>query len=187
MLCSQTKTFTIKVAGFKMGNLDAYHVKNNDYDLYVTHSVFDFSVLIKVKADVKTEAVYYKGVLIKSTVNSILNGTPYSSKTVWKTNHYDIDCHTYKYNYTDTTLTKPIKWSAGRLYFDIAPVGDEVYTESYGKLGVLTKTGNHAIKMTSPDSKQIYYYNDANTEILKIEVINNIKNFEMYPDNVETK
>ena len=181
---AQTRAFTLKVAGIKIGRLEAYHIKNSSFDYYVTHSTVNFSILLKLKADVKTESLYHEGVLLKATVNSSLNGIAYSSKTIWKKDHYDIDCRTYKYVYKDTTLTKHIKWSAGKLYFEIPKPGDEVYTESYGKLGVLTETGKSALKMTSPQSKQIYYYNADFSKLLKIEVVNGIKNFEMYPDSI---
>ncbi len=180
-LNAQNRSFIIKVAGIKIGKLDAYHIKNKTFDYYVTHSTVNFSFIMTLKADIKTESLYNDGVLLKATVTSTLNGTPYISRTVLKKNHYDIDCNTYKYTYRDTTLTKPIKWSAGKLYFEIPVPGDEVYTESYGKLGVLTETGKHALKMTSPKSKQVYYYNNDHSKIIKIEVINSIKNFEMFP------
>lgn len=181
---AQDKTFTIKVAGIKIGKLEAYHITNSGFDYYVTHSTVDFSVILKIKADVRTESLYHDGILLKATVNSVLNGMAYSSKTFWKKDHYDIDCHTYKYRYKDTTLTKPIRWSAGKLYFETPAPGDEVYTESYGKLGVLTTTGKNAMKMTSPHSKQVYYYSAGYSKLQKIEVVNSIKNFVMYPDTV---
>ncbi len=180
---AQNRSFTLKVAGIKIGMLEAYHLKNKSFDYYVTRSTVNFSFIMSLKADIKTESLYNDGVLLKATVTSTLNGTPYISRTVWKKNHYDIDCNTYKYTYKDTTLTKPIKWSAGKLYFEIPVAGDEVYTESYGKLGVLTQTGKHALKMTSPKSKQVYYYSDDNLKILKIEVVNGVKNFDMLPND----
>lgn len=177
------RSFIIRMAGFKIGRLQAYHIRNNGFDYYVTHSAVDFSVLLRVKADVRTEALYNDGMLLKATVTSSLNGVSYQSKTVWCKDHYNINCHTYKYDYVDSTLTKPIHWTASKLYFEIPEAGDEIYTESYGKLGVMTACGNHALKMSSPKSKQTYYYNAGKTKLLKIEVINNIKNFDMYPDS----
>lgn len=177
---AQNKSFTLKAMGIKIGTLEAYHLKNNNFDYYVTHSIVDF---ITIKADVKTESVYHHGILIKATVSSKINGESYHSKTVWKKDHYDIDCHTRKYNHNDTTLTKPIKWSTGKLYFDIPKAGTEIYTESYGKMGVMEETKTYSLRMTTPESKQIYYYSKDYDKILKIEVINNIKNFDMIPDN----
>ena len=179
MVQAQTKTFTLKTMGLKIGKLEAYHLKNNSFDYYVTQSNVDF---ITIKADVKTEAIYNNGMLIKATVTSKINGENYISKTVWKKDHYDIDCHTRKYNYKDTTLTKPIKWSAGKLYFETAKPGVEIYTESYGKMGILEEVKKNTLKMTTPESKQIYYYTGDYTTLQKIEVVNNIKNFDMIPD-----
>lgn len=181
---AQDKVFSIKMAGIRIGKLEAYHIKNSGFDYYVTHSTVDFSVILKIKADVKTESLYHNGVLIKAVVNSTLNGIPYSSKTTWEKDHYNIDCHTYKYNYKDSTLTRPIHWTASKLYFEIPAAGDEVFTESYGRLGVLTETGKNNLRMTSPKSKQTYYYNAGHNKLLKIEVINSIKNFEMFPDSL---
>lgn len=176
---SQTKTFTIKALGHKIGKLEAHHSSKNNIDAYGSHSTIDF---ITIKADVKTEAIYQNGMLIKSTVTSTINGQPYLSQTIWKKDHYQIDCHARNYNYSDSTLTTPIKWSAGKLYFEIPKKGDAVYAESYGVMGVLEETKKNALKMTTPESKQIYYYNTDYTELLNIEVINNIKNFDMIPD-----
>ncbi len=181
---AQDKVFVIKMAGIKIGKLHAYHIKNSSFDYYVTHSTVDFSVILKIKADIKTESLYHNGVLIKAMVNSTLNGVPYASKTVWNKDHYTIDCRTYKYTYKDSTLTKPIHWTASKLYFEIPSAGDEVFTESYGKLGMLTETGKNTLKMTSPKSKQTYYYNAEHSKLLRIEVINSIKNFDMYPDTL---
>lgn len=176
---TQTKFFTLKALGLKIGKLEAAHLKKDNIDIYVAHSMIDF---ITVKADVKTEAIYQNDILIKATVNTIINGQSYVSRTVWKKDHYDIDCHTRKYNYRDTTLTQPIHWSAGRLYFEIPKKGDGVYTETYGKMGILEEVKSNGLKMTTPDSKQIYYYDADYTKLLKIEVINSTKNFEMIPD-----
>lgn len=176
---SQCKTFTLKALGIKIGKLEACHVKKDNIDGYIVHSVIDF---ITIKADVKTESIYQNGILIKALVNTTINCQSYVSKTLWKKDHYDIDCHARKYNYRDTTLTRPIHWSAGRLYFEIPKKGDWVYTETYGKIGVLEEVKSNGIKMTTPDSKQIYYYNKDYSKLLKIEVINNTKNFEMIPD-----
>lgn len=176
---SQTKTFTLKALGLKIGKLEAVHVKKDNIDVFVVHSVIDF---ITIKADVKTEAVYQNNILIKAYVKTTINGLSYISNTLWKKDHYDIDCHARNYNYRDSTLTQPIHWSAGRLYFDIPKKGDGVYTETYGKMGVLEEVKSNGLKMTTPDSKQIYYYNGDYTQLLKIEVINSTKNFEMIPD-----
>lgn len=176
---SQTKTFSIKALGLKIGKLEARHSSKNNLDAYGSHSTIDF---ITIKADVKTEAIYQNGVLIKSVVTSTINGQSYLSQTIWKKDHYQIDCHARDYNYSDSTLTTPIKWSAGKLYFEIPTKGDAVYAESYGVMGVLEETKKNALKMTTPESKQIYYYDKDYTELLRIEVINNIKNFDMIPD-----
>jgi hypothetical protein len=181
---AQDKVFIIKMAGIKIGKLEAYHIKNSGFDYYVTHSRVEFSVILKIKADIKTESLYHNGVLVKAVVNSTLNGIPYSSKTIWEKDHYNINCHTYKYTYKDSTLTRPIHWTASKLYFEIPAPGDEVFTESYGKMGVLTETGKSSLRMTSPKSKQTYYYAADRSKLLKIEVINSIKNFDMYPDTL---
>lgn len=177
---AQSKTYTLKAVGIKIGQLEAYHLKNNAFDFYATHSKVDF---ITIKADVKTEAVYQNGILIRAIVTSKINGEAYSSKTIWKKDHYDIDCHTRKYNYKDTTITRPIRWSAGKMYFEIPKPGVEIYTESYGKLSILEEPKKNTLKMTTPESKQLYYYSGDYSKLEKIEVVNSIKNFDMIPDN----
>lgn len=176
---SQNKNFIIKTLGVKIGKLEAYHTSKNNYDSYISHSNIDF---ITIQADVKTEAIYQNDILIKAVVTSTINGKQYVSQTLWKKDHYQIDCHARDYNHIDSTLTTPIKWSAGKLYFEIPKKGDAVYTESYGVMGVLEETKENALKMTTPESKQIYHYNHDYSQLLKIEVINDIKNFEMIPD-----
>ncbi len=175
---SQVKIFTVKSLGIKIGTLEACKVNKNQIDVYIVHSSID---IMTIKADVNTEAIYQNDMLIKSVVSSTINGQSYISQTLWKKDHYEMDCHTRKYNYKDTTYTQPINWSAGKLYFEIPTKGVKVYTETYGKVGILEETPKNGFKMTTPESKQIYYYDDAYTRLLKIEVINNIKNFEMIP------
>jgi len=179
-LGAQTKSYTLKALGIKIGQLEAYHLKKSNFDFYATHSTVDF---ITIKADVKTEAIYEDGVLIRAIVTSKINGEAYSSKTIWKKDHYDIDCHTRKYNYKDTTLTRPIRWSAGKMYFEIPKPGVEIYTESYGKLSTLEETKKNTLRMTTPESRQIYYYSGDYSKLEKIEVVNSIKNFDMIPDH----
>ena len=176
---SQSKTYTLKALGLKIGKLEAFRATKNNIDVFMSESTIDF---ITIKADIKTEAIYQNGILIKATVNSKINGQSYVSHTVWKKDHYQIDCHARKYSYSDTTLKTPIRWSASKLYFEIPKKGDAVYTESYGVMGILEETKKNSLKMTTPESRQIYYYNTDNTNLLKIEVINSIKNFEMIPD-----
>jgi uncharacterized lipoprotein YehR (DUF1307 family) len=176
---SQSKNFTLKALGLKIGKLEAFHASKNNIDVYMSESTIDF---ITIKANVKTEAVYQNGVLIKATVNSTINGQSYVSQTTWKNNRYYIDCHARKYNYSDSTLTTPIRWSASKLYFEIPVKGNAVYTESYGVMGILEETKKNSLKMTTPESRQIYYYTADGSKLLKIEVINSIKNFEMVPD-----
>lgn len=176
---SQNKNFTIKTFGINIGKLEAFHTSKNNFDSYISHSTIDF---VTIKADVRTEAVYHNDMLIKAVVTSTINGKSYASHTLWKKDHYQIDCHARDYNYSDSTLTTPIKWSAGKLYFHIPNKGDAVYAESYGVMGVLKETKKKSLQMTTPESKQIYYYNNDYSELLKIEVINDIKNFEMIPN-----
>ncbi len=178
-LFSQSKNFSLKALGLKIGKLEAFHASKNNIDVYMSESSIDF---ITIKADVKTEAVYQNGVLIKATVNSTINGQSYVSQTTWKKDRYHIDCHARKYNYSDSTLTTPIRWSASKLYFEIPLKGDAVYAESYGVMGILEETKKNSLKMTTPESRQIYYYNPDHSKLLKIEVVNSIKNFEMIPD-----
>lgn len=184
MLCNvafpQTRTFTLKALGLKIGKLEAVHVNKDNIDVFIAYSVIDF---ITIKANVKTEAIYQNGILIKAVVNTNINGQSYVSHTIWKKDHYDVDCHARKYNYRDTTLTSLIHWSASKLYFEIPKKGDGVYTETYGKMGVLEEVKGNGLKMTTPDSKQIYYFNTDYSKLLKIEVINSTKNLEMIPDN----
>ena len=173
----QTKTYVIKVAGVKVGNLYATHSKSNSFDYYVTKSNVEVS-FARVKIDTKTESVYNNGVLVKSVVTSTINGKPYTSKTTWEKDHYKIDCNTHKYAYKDSTLKKPIVWSVSRLYFEKPAPGTEVYAESYGKHGKIIQQADKSLKLVAPESKHIYFYSDEN-KLLKLEIVNSIKNFEI--------
>src|SRR6478609_6566043 len=86
---SQAKNFTLKALGLKIGKLEAFRATKNNIDVFMSESTIDF---ITIKADVKTEAIYQNGILIKATVNSMINGQTYASQTVWKKDHYVIDC-----------------------------------------------------------------------------------------------
>lgn len=174
------RTFNLKSLGFKIGKMQAYHLEKEIYDYYVVNSLIDF---ISFKANVKTESLYENGILMRAIVTSTINKEFYISSTTWKKDHYDINCHARKYTYKDTTITRPITWSTGKMYFEIAEAGQEVYAENYGTLNRLQETRKNVLKMQTPESKQIYYYDKDNSKILKIEVVNNIKNFDMVPEN----
>lgn len=175
---AETISCIIKLGGFKIGTLSAIHIKAKNIDYYTIVSNVEVSLLIKVKVYYKTETVYKDDMLIKSTVNSIVNGKKYNSFTKWNGERYSINCETHKYKFEDSTRTKPINWSVSKLYFNKPQNSTEVFAETYGQTSYLKLNNNGFFLFEIPNSKQLYAYSIEN-KFDAVEMINPIKNFKV--------
>ena len=175
---SETRNYQIKLAGFKIGTLQASHYKMNNVDYYSIISDVSVNLLVKVKVYYKTVSIYKNNMLMESIVNSLINGKQYYSTTKWNGSRYMIDCNSHKYKYSDTTRSKPIHFSVSKLYFEKPTHQNEIYAENYGLASLIQSQKNNQFLFEIPNSKQIYYYSTIN-ELDRVEIINSIKNFEV--------
>lgn len=167
----------IKLGGFKIGTLSAVHITVKNMDYYTIVSNVEVNLIIKVKVFYKTESIYKDGVLIQSNVSSIVNGKPYTSKTIWNGARYIINCETHKYQFSDTTRTSPINWSVSKLYFSKPDDKTEVFAETYGRTNHLVLNKDGIFLFEIPNSKQQYSY--TKNDFFGVEMINAIKNFKV--------
>lgn len=180
---AETLTYKIKLAGFNIGTLNATHVKVKNIDYYSVTSDVSVNLMIKIKVYYATVSVYMDNKLLESKVNSLVNGKQYVSTTKWDGNLYKINCNTYKYAYADSSRSEPINWSVSKLYFEKPKQGTEVFAETYGKISQLQSEGNNQLRFEIPKSRQIYYYSEGG-ELINVEMINSIKNFNVTKSNL---
>lgn len=167
----------IKLAGFKIGSLTAWHENKSGFDQYCLVSDVEINFIMKIKIFYKTVSIYKDNILISSKVSSIIGKSNYSSDTYWDGKKYIINCNTYKYSYRDSSITNPITWSVSKLYFQKPQFNSYVFAETYGKLVKLVKNDGVFV-LEIPKSKQVYFYNELGL-FTRVEMFNAIKNFEI--------
>ena len=156
----ENMTCLIKIEGIKAGAMYASHNKINNMDYYSVATNVEMNLFVKIKITHKTISIYKDNQLIKSTVNSFINNKNYTSQIVWDGHKYKIDCHTHKYNYVDSSRTKPIYWSASKMYFEKPTDNSEVITDTYGKISFVKEVKANQFKYETNESRRLFIYNN---------------------------
>ncbi len=131
-------------------------------------------MVVKVKIAYKIVVKFDSNQLIESKVNSLANGNSYHSTIIWNSDHYDMDCHTYKYDYT-AKRTEEIKSSLLQLYF-IKPETDvTMISENYGKEATVKKIAEDIYQVETQGNKNKYHY--KNGILVMAEMHSPIKNY----------
>lgn len=171
----KTKSYSIKVAGFTIGDLTATTFQKDTLTYYVVHSVVDFWLLFRVKIDYKVESYFYKNQLWSSTAITHSSKGDFESTTFWKGDHYTVKVNAYKYK-KDTVIRHPIEYTVAKLFFEKPKKGQKVYADNYGLI-TYAKRSDKKDAFTVPvfGNNNMYFY-DKNS-LLKAEMYNPIKNY----------
>jgi hypothetical protein len=175
---AQSAVYTIKIAGVQIGTMNAAHTNANNMDYYKLVSNVGINFLMKIKVHYETFDTYRDNVLIDATVNSLINGRRYLSKTIWNGKNYVINCVSHKYFYADSARTQPIIFSVSKIYFVKPPENTEVFAETYGKISKIRYIETNKLVFEITNSQQIYNYNNLGS-LINVEVVNSLKNFQI--------
>lgn len=171
----QTRLYTIKVAGFNIGEVTAVTFQKDSLVYYNMKSIVDFWLLFRVRIDYSVESIFYKDQLYSSTVITHSSKGDFESITVWKKDHYDVRVNTYKYK-KDTLIYKPIYCNMVKLFFEKPKNSQQIYADNFGILTQVESSGkNDALIVAVLGNNNTYYFNNNSLE--KAEMYNPFKNY----------
>ncbi|WP_228527584.1 DUF6134 family protein [Pararhodonellum marinum] len=156
-------TFAIKVAGIKIGEVQATAIQDNGNTSYILNSEVNFWFFGRVKVDVKTFSDYENGKFIKSKVTSVSNKGDYQSTIEWVENQYHINAETYRYALLDS-LEKPMHFSGIRMYFEEPVEFKEMIAENYGLVSPIKKINDAYYQVEIDGNTNRYYYKEGKFE-----------------------
>lgn len=175
-LCSQSYRYKIEIAGIHIGDMNVSKTVKDSITTYQFQSKVKFWLFgtVHVNHDIKTE--YKNNQLMTCQSNSLVNGTNYKSSIKWTGTYYDIDAHTYKYDYVGQ-LHEPIHWSVTRLYFDEPVNQTRIFAENYGVWAETKLKGRGHYEVKVINSYNQYYFQSG--FLYKVMMDNKVKNFSM--------
>jgi hypothetical protein len=145
ILRNGNKVGTLRFSESTTGNMDYLKMESD----VKTRFIFTFT------AHASEEAVYYKGVLLHSSIYRKLNGNEKVNKQHQADNRQYI-IHTGK----NSGITKnyPITYNMLSLYSREPENIPDVYSDNFERFVPIAKTAAHTYKVTLPDGNYNYYY-----------------------------
>lgn len=171
---STVQKFEILVAGFKIGNVVAEEVKKGETTEYHINSKASFWFFGKIEVGFTIRNVYQKELLIEAKANSNTNRGDFVSTALWKTDHYEVNAATYKYE-NNKPIPNPLYHSSGKFHFHEPKDGDRMISESYGLVSRVTEKSDGVYEVDINGYKNQYHF--VNGKLDKIVVHHPIKNF----------
>jgi hypothetical protein len=154
---SQNKTLTYQILrnGNKVGTLQFAETSAGGTDHMKMESDVKTRFVFTFTAHATEEAVYYNGVLLRSSIYRKLNGTEKANKQHQANNQqYVIQAG----KRTEVTKTYPITYSMLSLYSKEPENIGQVYSDNFQRFIAIQKTDQHKYKITFPDGNYNYYY-----------------------------
>lgn len=171
---STVQKFEILVAGFKIGDVVAEEVKKGEVTEYHINSKASFWFFGKIEVGFTIRNVYQKEQLIEAKANSKTNRGDFLSTAFWKTDHYDVNAATYKYE-NKKPIPNPLYHSSGKFHFHEPKDGDRMISESYGLVSRVTEKSDGVYEVDINGYKNQYHF--VGGKLDKIVVHHPIKNF----------
>lgn len=171
---STVQKFEILVAGFKIGDVIAEEVKKGETTEYHINSKASFWFFGKIEVGFTIRNVYQKELLTEAKANSKTNKGDFQTTIFWKSDHYDVNAATYKFENTQT-ISNPIYHSSGKFHFHEPKDGDRMISESYGLLSRVTEKSDGVYEVDINGYRNQYHFVDGKLD--KIVVHHPIKNF----------
>lgn len=171
---STVQKFEILVAGFKIGDVIAEEVKKGETTEYHVNSKASFWFFGKIEVGFTVRNVYQKELLIDCKTNSRTNRGDFQSTIIWKSDHYDVNAATYKFE-NNKPIPNPIYHSSGKFYFHEPKDGDRMISESYGLVSRVTEKSDGVYEVDINGNKNQYHF--VGGKLDKIVVHHPVKNF----------
>ena len=154
---SQNKSLTYQIVrnGNKVGTLQFSETSVGDMDHLKMESDVKTRFVFKFTAHSNEEAVYYNGVLLRSSIYRQLNGTEKVNKQHQAGNQQYLIHAGEK---TEVTKNYPIRYNMLSLYSKEPENISEVYSDNFQRFIAIQKTDQHKYKIILPDGNYNYYY-----------------------------
>lgn len=154
---SQQKSLTYQIVrnGNKVGTLQFSENSVGDMDHLKMESDVNTRFVFKFTAHSNEEAVYYNGVLLRSSIYRQLNGTEKVNKQHQAGNQQYL---IHAGQRTEVTKNYPITYNMLSLYSREPENINQVYSDNFQSFIAIQKTDQHKYKITLPDGNYNYYY-----------------------------
>ncbi|HEV8504605.1 MAG TPA: DUF6134 family protein [Chitinophagaceae bacterium] len=154
---SQNKALTYQIVrnGNKVGTLRFSETSTGDMDHLKMESDVKTRFVFTFTAHSSEEAVYYNGILLRSSIYRKLNGTEKANKQHQAGNQQYIIHAGEK---TEVTKNYPITYNMLSLYSREPENISQVYSDNFQSFIAIQKTDQHKYKITLPDGNYNYYY-----------------------------
>lgn len=148
----QRLTYKIEWKGDSVGYLKAVHTKNSNRSVYEIESITKVRFLFMFTFAYTYRSVYNDHHLVSGRVTSRVNDREKRSTIEKSGTIYRINVDDEKSSYA-----KKITFSIPPLYFT-EPIGrSSIFSERFGQVLSLKKTGSHRYELHKPDDRKNYY------------------------------
>lgn len=156
---SQEKNYEITVAGIHIGDMKVHRYDSGELSYYKIRSKVSLWLLFRIEVEYNMTSSYRGNQLISSTSSTHSNKGDFRSSTNWTGKYYVVDVDAYKYK-KDTVIRQPIRFNAGKLYFEKPPDDQAVYADNFG---ILTKaeTDGNTVVMDILGNSNTYRYSNS--------------------------
>jgi hypothetical protein len=141
--------------GSKVGSLRFSETVTGDMDYLKMESDVKTRFIFTFTAHANEEAVYYNGVLLRSSIYRQLNGNEKANKQHQADNKQYI---IHKGKSSEVTKNYPITYSMLSLYSKEPENVNRVYSDNFETFIAIQKTDAHKYKIELPDGNYNYYY-----------------------------
>lgn len=170
----EKRQFEIKVAGIKIGDLEAQQVKENLDTNYSLKSNVSFWFFGKLFVDFLINAKYGEDRLLNSIADLKSNRGEFLSTIIWKKNFYEVDANTYKFENTDP-VKQSIDLSVSKLYFKKPKHNQLLISETYGLVSLVKEVEPNVFEIEIDGNRNQFHY--KGDELDKVIIQNPIKNY----------
>lgn len=166
LVFSQTRKYTIKVVGIKVGTLTASKLAKDDTVSYSLSSKVDVNFLIyRLKVDYLVKSILSQGQLLKSSVHVDSNRGKFITETKATEKGYSIESIQHDKE-IDTNIKVRINKTFASMFFNEPKIGDKIYAEYYGDFIQISKPSKGFYTGVLKDTEDEFYY--ENGMVLKI-------------------
>ena len=154
---SQNKVLTYQIVrnGNKVGTLRFSETSTGDMDYLKMESDVKTRFVFMFTAHSNEEAIYYNGVLLRSSIYRKLDGTEKANKQHQAGNQQYI---IHAGQRTEVTKNYPITYNMLSLYSKEPGNISQVYSDNFQSFIAIQRTDQHKYKITLPDGNYNYYY-----------------------------
>ncbi|PRY90824.1 DUF6134 family protein [Mongoliibacter ruber] len=150
--------YDVSIAGISIGEMTAKKFDRGEETVYELSSNVSFWFFGRINLDYFTKTIYNGKMLRSANLTSTTNRGNFKSDIDWKGDHYKIQTTNYKYE-LDTTINRPLYFSAAVFYFQEPKQVKEFMAEAYGLPSPIEKKGDYYEVDVNGNRNRFYYKN----------------------------